>query len=157
MHHNYRVVVSGSDAASVLLALKSRAAESQAALADMKPIPAARKKKQRVVFMFSGQGTLYAKLGQSLFVTSAAFRASILRLNRLAQIQGFPAFLGLVDGSTTTADLQAVGAVVSQLALVCVQIALSELWKSWGVAPAAVVGHSLGEYAALHAAGVLSV
>lgn len=157
MHHNYRVVVSGSDAASILSALKSRAAESQAALADLKPILAATKKKPRVVFMFSGQGTLYAEMGKSLFVTNAAFRASILRLNRLAEIQGFPAFLDLVDGSTTTADLPAVGAVVSQLALVCVQVALTELWKSWGVVPAAVVGHSLGEYAALHAAGVLSV
>ena len=156
MHHNYRVFVSGSDTTSVLTALKSHAVKSQAALAEIKPIPAATNKKRRVVFMFSGQGTLYAELGKSLFVTNVAFRASILRLNRLAQIQGFPAFLGLVDGSTTTANLQAVSAVVSQLALVCVQIALSELWKCWGVAPVAVIGHSLGEYAALHAAGVLS-
>jgi len=76
MHHNYRIVVSGSDVDSILSALK-----------------------------FSGQGTLYAELGKSLFVTNAPFRASILRLNRLAEIQGFPAFLGLIDGSTTTADV----------------------------------------------------
>jgi naphtho-gamma-pyrone polyketide synthase len=157
MHHPYRVAVSGSDAGSLLSALKSRAAESQAALADLKPITVSAKKRPRVVFMFSGQGTLYAELGKSLFVTNATFRASILRLNRLAQTQGFPAFLGLVDGSTANDDLQAVGAIVSQLAISCVQIALFELWKSWDVAPAAVVGHSLGEYAALHAAGVLSV
>lgn len=157
MHHNYRVIVSGPDTASILSALKSRATESHAALAILKPIPSALKKKPRVVFMFSGQGILQAELGKSLFVTNAAFRASILRLNRLAEIQGFQGFLGLIDGSITAADLPAVSAVVSQLALVCVQIALTELWKSWGVVAAAVVGHSLGEYAALHAAGVLSV
>ena len=155
MHHNYRIVVSGSDVASILSALKSRAAKNQ--MADVKPIPAGTKKRPRVVFMFSGQGTLYAELGKSLYVSNSAFRTSIIQLNRLAQIQSFPAFLGLVDGSTTTADLQAVGVVVSQLALVCVQIALFDLWKSWGVAPTAVVGHSLGEYATLYAAGVLSV
>lgn len=157
MHHNYRVIVSGSETASILSALKSRATESQAALANLKPIPSAVKKKSRVVYMFSGQGTLHAELGKSLFVTNAAFRTSILQLNHLAEIQGFQAFLGLVDGTVTSADLPAVSAVVSQLALVCVQIALTELWKSWGVVPAAVVGHSLGEYAALYAAGVLSV
>ena len=157
MHHSYRAVVSGPDTGSIISSLKSRAAEIQDELADLKPIPAVMKKKSRVVFMFSGQGTLYAELGRSLFVTNASFRASILKLNRLAQIQGFPAFLGLIDGSVTAEDLPIVGAVVSQLALACVQIALFELWKSWGVTPAAVVGHSLGEYATLYAAGVLSI
>ncbi|KAL9085529.1 MAG: hypothetical protein Q9165_007574 [Trypethelium subeluteriae] len=153
MHHNYRVFVSGSDAASISSALKSRALESETT--PIKPISNAPKKSPRVVFVFTGQGTLYAELGRSLFDTNAAFRTRIHQLNRLAQSQGFPGFLGLIDGSV--ANLQVVGAVVSQLVHVCIQIALSELWKSWGVEPAAVVGHSLGEYAALYAAGVLSV
>ncbi|KAH9210389.1 polyketide synthase [Leptodontidium sp. 2 PMI_412] len=157
MHHNYRVIVSGPDIASVISVLKIRAGEIQASLASLKPVPTARKKKPQVVFMFSGQGALYAELGKSLLVTNTTFRASIVRLNRLAEIQGFPTFLGLIDGSTTAADLRSANAIVSHLALVCVQIALTELWMSWGVVPAAVVGHSLGEYAALHAAGVLSI
>ncbi|PGG97986.1 hypothetical protein AJ80_09608 [Polytolypa hystricis UAMH7299] len=156
MHHNYRVVITGSDTASILSTLKSRATDSQA-LANIKPIPAAARKKPRVVFMFSGQGTLYNKLGKSLFVTNAAFRTSIFQLNRLAQIQGFPSFLGLIDGSMSSTDVQAVSPVISQLALVCIQLAFSDLWKSWGVEPTAVIGHSLGEYAGLYAAGVLSV
>ncbi|ELR10234.1 hypothetical protein GMDG_04622 [Pseudogymnoascus destructans 20631-21] len=157
MHHNYRVIVSGPDIASIISVLKIRAGEIQASLASLKPVPAARKKKPQVVFMFSGQGVLYAELGKSLLVTNTTFRTSIVRLNRLAEIQGFPTFLGLIDGSTTAADLRSANAIVSHLALVCVQVALTELWMSWGVVPAAVVGHSLGEYAALHAAGVLSI
>lgn len=45
---------------------------------------------------------------------------------------------------------------ITQLALVCIEIALGRYWKSLGVRPDVVVGHSLGEYAALHIAGVLS-
>jgi acyl transferase domain-containing protein len=46
--------------------------------------------------------------------------------------------------------------LVLQLATTCLQIALARLCISWGVTPSAVVGHSLGEYAALNIAGVLS-
>ncbi|KAL9612230.1 MAG: hypothetical protein Q9167_003179, partial [Letrouitia subvulpina] len=157
MHHNYRVIVSGSDTSSIVSALQSRAVESQAGLSNMKPIPPTAKKQPRVVFVFSGQSTSYTELGRSLFVTNVTFHATILRLNYLVQIQQFPPFLSLVDGSITTTDLPTVNAVVTQHALVCIQIALLELWKSWGVTPAAVIGHSLGEYAMLYAAGVLSV
>lgn len=157
MHHNYRAIVSGSDISSILSALKSNLAKSRAAVADMKPIPTAAKKQPRVVFMFSGQNNLYTGLGKSLFVTNTLFRTRILELNRLAQVQNFPPFLGLIDGSTTTADLAAVGTVMTHLALVCIQIALFELWRSWSVTPAAVIGHSLGEYAMLYAAGVVSI
>ncbi|KAL8735849.1 MAG: hypothetical protein Q9181_002654 [Wetmoreana brouardii] len=157
IHHNYRVVVSGSDILTILSALKSRIKESQVTLADMKPTPTTANKQPRVVFAFSGQNTLYAELGKSLFVTNAKFHARILRLNHPVKVQNFPLFLSLVDGSTTIADLTAVGAVVTQLALVCVQIALFGLWRSWNVTPAAVIGHSLVECAMLYAAGVLSV
>jgi acyl transferase domain-containing protein len=82
MHHNYRIIVSGSDLASILLALKSRGTENHAALASLKPIPSAIKKKTRVVFMFSGQGTLHAELGS---------RSSLL-MQRFAQVfSGQPA------------------------------------------------------------------
>jgi naphtho-gamma-pyrone polyketide synthase len=47
--------------------------------------------------------------------------------------------------------------VVVQTGAVCIQMALVRLWQSWGIRPAAVIGHSLGEYAALQAAGVLSI
>ena len=105
--------------------------------------------------MFTGQGSHYVGMAKQLFTDSHAFKASIQQFDSIAKIQGFPSILGLIDGSVT--DIGELSPVVVQLGAVCVQMALCSLWTSWGVAPAAVIGHSLGEYAALQAAGVLSV
>ncbi|GES64614.1 polyketide synthase [Aspergillus terreus] len=156
MHHNYRAMVTGTDLSSILAELKSLASDTEALLADMKPIPAGAKKQTRVIFMFSGQGVMYSDLAKSLFTVNPAFQSAVFELNRLSRLLGFPSFVEIIDGTTTAAALPSVSAVVSHLALVCVQIALFELWKTWGVTPAAVIGHSLGEYPALYAAGVLS-
>ncbi|KAL9594396.1 MAG: hypothetical protein Q9219_007055 [cf. Caloplaca sp. 3 TL-2023] len=156
LHYNYRAIVSGSDVSSIISALRTRRI-NLAALAEIKPIPTAANKQPRVVFVFPGQSMPYVEIAKSLYTTNATFHAKILQLNHLAKIQNFPPFLGLIDGSTTTADLPDVSAVEMQLALVSIQIALCDLWKSWNVMPAAVTGHSLGEYAMLYAAGVLSI
>nr|A0A142C799.1 RecName: Full=Non-reducing polyketide synthase phnA; Short=NR-PKS phnA; AltName: Full=Phenalenone biosynthesis cluster protein A [Penicillium herquei]AMP46751.1 PhnA [Penicillium herquei] len=154
--HNYRVIVSGSDLDSVKSSLRSWTQENESTISDFKPIPSSAKKQARVAFAFTGQGTLYTAIGAQLFAVNETFKINIHKLNRLAEIQGFPSFIGLIDGTITAEELPNVSPVVTQLALVCVQVALYELWSSWGLNPAAVIGHSLGEYPALYAAGVLS-
>jgi acyl transferase domain-containing protein len=153
MHHNYRAMVSGADTASVLAGIRTRLLELNHTAA--KPIPAAGKQ-PHVVFAFTGQGALYSGMGKSLYASNPPFRADIERFNRLATDQGFPSFLGLVDGSQAADNAKEVSVVASQLALACVQMALSRLWNSLGITASAVVGHSLGEYAALYVAGVIS-
>ncbi|KAL8714640.1 MAG: hypothetical protein Q9220_001589 [cf. Caloplaca sp. 1 TL-2023] len=148
MHHNYRVMVSGIDISAVQAAL--RRLESGENLPQL-PVPA---KVPNVNFAFTGQGALYIGLGRQLFDQVSSFRASLARYDRLAQSQGFPSFLQLIDGSIDSLDL--VGPVVSQIGTTCIQMSLAQLWISWGVSPSTVIGHSLGEYAALHIAGVLS-
>lgn len=90
-----------------------------------------------------------------MFETSTPFRDDLLRFEKIAHLHGFESFRPLIDGSVT--NVNSLSPQLVQVGLTCVQIALARLWISWGIQPAAVVGHSLGEYAALHVAGVLSI
>ena len=108
----------------------------------------------QIAFTFTGQGSGYAGLGKHLFETCPRFRSDLESFDKLAQAQGFSSFLELVTGATE--DLNALSPVITQLGMTCVQMALSRLWISWDLKPGVVIGHSLGEYAALYAAGVLS-
>ena len=147
MQYSYRTFCSGSGIESIKNALKEKAHNS-----ELKPIPIA-SKLPKVVFVFTGQGSTYTGVAKQLYESVSHFRADIQRFDRIAQQQGFPSFIPLVDGSASS--IIAEEPVSAHLALTCVQMALSRLWVYWGVAPVATIGHSLGEYAALHAAGVL--
>lgn len=108
----------------------------------------------RMIFAFSGQGSSHAGMGQSLYDTNAEFRLHLNRFDAIVQDQGFGSILPYIRGVETAT--QKPSPLIAQLAHVSIQMALTRLWKSWGIVPAAVLGHSLGEYAALNSAGVLS-
>ncbi|KAI9037691.1 uncharacterized protein KD926_000107 [Aspergillus affinis] len=107
-----------------------------------------------VVFVFTGQGAHYAGMGADLFRTSPQFRATVSSLQRVSTAHGFPPFVHLISNP----DVEMASASIVQIhqALIALEIALVELWKTWGIVPDLVIGHSIGEYAALFAAGVLS-
>ena len=150
-HHKFRASFLGSDIISIKSALKCRLESVE----DVSAIPSA-KRLPRVAFTFTGQGTLYAGLGKQLFETVQSFRQDICRFDRIAQQHGFPSFLLLITSEPGELVVEKLDAAVAHVALVCVQMALYRLWGSWGVVPSLTIGHSLGEYPALYAAGVLS-
>lgn len=146
IQHNWRMTVIGSNADQVQAELRSRLSEQFVPVLPEAP---------KVVFLFTGQGSHYAAMGKELYENSTLFRDCIMEFDRIATIHGFPSFIPLIDGSVT--DVQNISPMVVQVGLVCFEMAISRLWASWGVKPSAVLGHSLGEYAALNVAGVLSV
>ncbi|RAQ99349.1 ketoacyl-synt-domain-containing protein [Stemphylium lycopersici] len=149
-HHNYRVAVCG-----VSLEQIKRQLSSALDSADLhKPIPSMGA--PPIAFAFTGQGASYKSFNLELFHESPYLRSQILFLDDLAQGQGFPSFLPVLDGSCAGNYDLAHSPVMTQLALCCTEIALAKYWASLGVRPDVVVGHSLGEYAALHVAGVIS-
>lgn len=147
-HHNRRLAIPTSDIAQ----LKKQLTSCLLSVDSHKPIPTTGP--PPVAFAFTGQGSSYKSMNLELFHDSPYFRSQILFLDALAQGQGFSSFVPAIDGSYPKD--YAHSPVVTQLTLVCTEIALAKYWGSLGVKPDVVIGHSLGEYAALHVAGVLS-
>lgn len=109
----------------------------------------------RTVSVFPGQGAQWAGMARALLADAPVFAASIAECEQV--------MAGLVDWSLTDVLSGAPGAPslervdVVQPALFAMMVSLAALWRSWGVEPAAVVGHSQGEIAAAVVAGGLSL
>lgn len=145
IQHYWRMNVAVSDIAEAQKAIHDRLQENFSPVLPEQP---------KVAFLFTGQGSHYAGLGKDFYAHHSIFRQSINEFNELAQIHGFPSFMPLIDGSEP--DMLKLSPVVVQLGLCSFEMALARLWASWGIKPSVVLGHSLGEYAALNVAGVLS-
>ena len=109
----------------------------------------------RIVLVFPGQGGLWAGMGRELYQTNAAFRAHLAVLEAALLPHLGWSLCGFFEPESLAPDLDDL-AVVQPL-LFAVQVALARLWLDLGVQPVAVVGNSMGEIAAAHLAGALSL
>ncbi|WP_063048053.1 type I polyketide synthase [Nocardia vulneris] len=108
----------------------------------------------KTVFLFPGQGSQWAGMAAELLDSSPVFAAQIDRCAAaLAEFTDWSLVDLLRGNDSAVADRPD----VVQPALFAVMVALAALWRSMGVEPAAVIGHSQGEIAAAHVAGVLTL
>ena len=146
--HSHRVAIATSDVVHLKKQLTSRLEN----IDSVKPV--GKSGPPPIAFTFTGQGASYKSMNLEFYRDVPTFREHIQHLDSLAQGQGFPSFIPALDGSHPKDHAHS--PVVTQLTLVCTEISLARYWASLGIKPDVVVGHSLGEYAAMHVAGVVS-
>ncbi|KAJ4422359.1 Type I Iterative PKS [Gnomoniopsis sp. IMI 355080] len=111
-------------------------------------------KDAQLLFSFTGQGSIYSGMGAELYHMLPSFRTTLDSFQDLCDFQDLDRFLDFIIGAQ---DMATATACQTQLALVALEVAMADLLRSLGLQPQLVMGHSLGEYAALCVAGVLSV
>ncbi|KAJ5988464.1 Thiolase-like protein [Penicillium waksmanii] len=98
---------------------------------------------------------MYPAVGSDLSRKNKVYRASLIEFNSICITNGFLRIQSFVDGSDDRPVTEH-SPVLLQVAQLSIQMALIRLWNSIGIVPDVVIGHSLSEYAALCASGVLS-
>lgn len=142
---------------------------SRNVIAEQQPRP-------KIAFLFTGQGSQYVNMGRELYSTEPVFRAALERCDEILREHLGKSLLPVLftqspkvhslqfsdkdwefteSGATDLEQLEQT--VYTQPALFAIEYALAELWKSWGVKPNIVMGHSVGEYVAACLAGVFTL
>lgn len=145
MHHPFRFACTVSSIQDLTTKLEAPEMTSSPSSSSQPPI----------IFVFTGQGSHYVGMGAELYRTSPVFRETVDLCVEICDGNNFPRFLDIITGDGVDESTKDTAQI--QLAVITLEIALTAFWRSVGIEAAMVMGHSLGEYAALHAAGVLSL
>src|SRR3954454_12190276 len=109
----------------------------------------------KLAFVFSGMGPQWWAMGRQLLHDEPVFRDVVKQCDALLRQH---ADWSLWDELTADEGSSRINLThVAQPAVFALQVGLATLWRSWGIEPAAIVGHSVGEVAAAHVAGVLDL
>jgi acyl transferase domain-containing protein/surfactin synthase thioesterase subunit len=110
---------------------------------------------RRIAFVFAGQGGQWVGMGRRLLAQEPVFRQALTDCEEVMRPHISWSLLAELRAPAERARLDEIDVV--QPSIWALQVALAALWRSWGIVPDAVVGHSMGEVAAAHIAGALSL
>ncbi len=144
----FRAAVAARSTEEARVQLSAQAAPARAA----RPHP-------KMIFVFPGQGAQRLNMARSLYETEPAFRQAFAECETiLTPLLGESLLAGIYpENETLDAAARLNQTRLAQPAIFVIEYALAQLWKSFGIEPALLVGHSIGEYVAACLAGTLTL
>lgn len=151
-HHDYRLALTVSSIADAGEKLGAfLAGEARAGVSSGQVPP----ERQKLVFVFSGHGSQWLGVAQELLHHNKVFREKMGECEEAFHRHTQWSLIDELNSDEAHSRLNDIDVV--QYVLFSVAISLNAVWQSWGIHPAAVIGHSMGEVAAAHVAGVLTL
>jgi acyl transferase domain-containing protein/SAM-dependent methyltransferase/acyl carrier protein len=149
-HHAHRAAAIGRSAEELTMQLRN-----VATVGAPPEVGRARDSQSGPAFVFSGMGAQWWAMGRGLLDAEPVFRETIERCDAVFIAHAGWSLLRELRADESASRMARTD--VSQPCSLALQLALTELWRSWGIVPSAVVGHSAGEMAACQVAGVLTL
>lgn len=162
-HFSHRLTLVANSSQKAHQELAAFVADSKSAISVVTGQAAS--KAPKIAFLFTGQGSQYVEMGRGLYESEPTFRFWFEHCNKLYQAQRRqrtggnvgPSLLEVLYGNRADGASLLDETAYTQPALFALEYALAQLWKSWGIEPDYVCGHSVGEYVAACVAGVFSL
>ena len=153
-HFEHRLAVVGAKPAEMIDSLAAFAANGTTP--GVQGGRARSESAERIAFLFTGQGAQYVGMGRRLYETEPHFREAMDACDAILGDHLEQPLLSVMfseQGDSSPLDDTA----YTQPALFSLEYSLARLWRSWGIEPSIVMGHSVGEYAAACVAGVFGL
>lgn len=148
-HRSFLIADSAKDAAEKLISVKTKSSKSSI----LKSVP------NEIGFLFPGQGSQYLKMGKTLYDNEEVYRNAVDKCAELLmeELKLDIRHVLYPQNNSKEAEERLKDTRLTQPSLFVTEYALSQLWLSWGIKPTFLCGHSIGEFAAAHLAGIMTL
>lgn len=146
---SFLIANSTEDAAEKLISLKAKNTKTS----TLKSVP------NEIGFLFPGQGSQYLQMGKTLYDNEIIYRNAVDKCAELLMEELGLDIRDVLYPKNNFEDAEALlrNTRLTQPSLFVTEYALSQLWMNWGIKPTFLCGHSIGEFAAAHLAGILTL